>query len=97
MGSDVELFAFAGAVPQFKSFLAIGLGQFRLLHVVVHRAETRIAHGKHGVEFDGALVIRKGTDFISHVVLAVSHAERLECVERRGRRLGERHVIFLNR
>ena len=81
MRSDVKLFAFTRPVAQFERFLPIGLGQLGLLQVVVDGPQACVAHGKHGVEFNSALVVGEGAHFVAHVVLAVSHAQGLERVE----------------
>ena len=82
VGHDVELLALAGPIPKLETLLPVLFRQLRLPKVVIDRAEAGVSHRKVGIDLDRVLIVGNSTQFVAHVVLGVTHAERLQCVER---------------
>ncbi len=82
MGHDVEFLALAGPIAKLESFLPVLLRQLGLLKVVVDRAEAGVGHREIRIDLNSVLIVGNSTQFVAHVVLGVSQAQRPQSFER---------------
>src|SRR3984885_1144390 len=94
---DIEALYIADAVAEIEGLASLFGGGDNFSQVVVASAERSMSHSEIGIEFDGPFQRRDGSGVISAATHDLSSgAERLESFERRGCRLRDGCVEFLD-
>ncbi len=94
---DVEPLALAGTVAQRVRAARVLRRCREVSEIELHDAQSRVRHREVGIDLHGALIVRDRLQLASLRSEEVPLRERLERVERRGRRLLDRRVELLDR
>ncbi len=97
VANDVEALPLADTVAQLVGPGAMFHRRLLFAQVRVHGAQPSVRQREVWIEFDRAAEERNRLLIAAGVSLLVAEAERLECLERRGRRLIDRLVHPLDR